>query len=303
MAAALAGGLFLAASAARAEDTGKVFMWKAQSDTATVYLLGTIHFSDPGMYPLNAAMEDAFLESGTVVMELSMSMENQMKATMLTMQAGVYPGEETLSDHVSEETFAKLVAHINERSIPLAMVNKMRPWLASIMLVVQEYTALGFDPALGVDKHFYDKAVARGIPIWELETIEYQLSMFSQGDEEVQELSLLGTLEQLPKTGVFLQELMDAWLAGEPETLNTEMKAQLSDDERLKPLEERLIYGRNDHMVEKIEKLFENEGTYFVMVGSAHLVGDRGIVAQLEGKGYEAAQVEKAAAPVAAAVD
>lgn len=303
MAAALAGGLFLAAAPARAEDTGKVFMWKAQSDTATVYLLGTIHFSDPGMYPLNAAMEDAFLESGTVVMELSMSMENQMKATMLTMQAGVYPGEETLADHVSEETFAKLVAHINERSIPLAMVNKMRPWLASIMLVVQEYTALGFDPALGVDKHFYDKAVARGIPIWELETIEYQLSMFSQGDEEVQELSLLGTLEQLPKTGVFLQELMDAWLAGEPETLNTEMKAQLSDDERLKPLEERLIYGRNDHMVEKIEKLFENEGTYFVMVGSAHLVGDRGIVAQLEGKGYEAAQVEKAAAPVAAAVD
>jgi len=293
--------LFISAAPADGEDAGKAFMWKAASGDATVYLLGTIHFSDPEMYPLDGAVEKAFAESDAVVMELAMSMQNQMKAAMLTLEKGMYADEETLSDHIAPETYAKLADHLKKRGIPLTMVNKMRPWLASVTLVLMEYAAAGFHPELGVDKYFYDRAVERGIPVWELETVEYQMEMFSAGGDEIQELALAETIEQLDKVDEFLREMKAAWLAGDPERLEAVMNEQMSDDERLKSHTERIIYERNDNMLEKIVKLFDREGTYFVMVGSAHLVGERGIPAQLEAKGYEITQVEKAGDAVEAA--
>ena len=297
----LIAAVVICAAPADGEDAGKAFMWKAASEDATVYLLGTIHFSDPDMYPLDGAVEKAFAESDAVVMELAMSMQNQMKAAMLTLEKGIYPGEETLADNIAPEIYTKLADHLKERGIPLTMVNKMRPWLASVTLVLMEYMAVGFDPELGVDKYFYDKAVERGIPVWELETVEYQMEMFSAGGDEVHELALAETLEQLDQVDEFLQKMKGAWLAGDPERLEEVMNEQMSDDERLKPHTERIIYERNDKMLEKIVKLFDREGTYFVMVGSAHLVGERGVPAQLEARGYDITQVEKTGDAVEAA--
>src|SRR5262249_172165 len=49
-------------------------------------------------------------------------------------------------------------------------------------------------------------------------------------------------------------------------------------------------------MAEKIEGfLKKGDGPYFVVVGSAHLVGARGIVGLLKGKGYKAKQVRRGA--------
>ena len=61
----------------------------------------------------------------------------------------------------------------------------------------------------------------------------------------------------------------------------------------------RLICDRNVHMVEKIEQMLKQPGKYFVMVGSAHFVGEKGIVKTLEGKGYTVTQIEKAGVPEA----
>jgi len=39
-------------------------------------------------------------------------------------------------------------------------------------------------------------------------------------------------------------------------------------------------------MVSKIEDLLRTKETYFVIVGAGHLVGNRGIIEILKGKGY-----------------
>ena len=42
----------------------KNFLWKIQSKTNTVYLLGSVHFMKKEIYPLNKEIEDAFQALG-----------------------------------------------------------------------------------------------------------------------------------------------------------------------------------------------------------------------------------------------
>ncbi len=291
----LAAAFFLLSAPGRAdiEDTGNVFMWEASSETATVYLLGTVHFAHEDIYPLDGSIERAFEKADTLVMEISMSAQTQMEAAMLTMQHGMYTGQETLADNIPEETFARLTDVLAEHGMPVAMVNRMRPWLASLTVVMMEYMAQGFEATEGIDKHFYDRAVKRGLPVWQLETAESQIKMFAAGTDEEHALALSAALDQIPDVAEFLEEMMKTWLAGDADALYELIKDQMGEDERLKARAERLIYERNEAMLEKIEKLFEREGTYFVMVGAAHLVGERGIVAGLVDKGHSIVQVEK----------
>ena len=60
----------------------------------------------------------------------------------------------------------------------------------------------------------------------------------------------------------------------------------MTEDNRLSPIYDALIYNRNKNMVSKIEDFLKAKETYFVIVGAGHLIGEKGIVESLRKKGY-----------------
>ena len=52
---------------------GKSFLWKVQSKTNTLYILGSVHFLKKEMYPLNKKIEDAFDKSEVLVVEANIN--------------------------------------------------------------------------------------------------------------------------------------------------------------------------------------------------------------------------------------
>ena len=52
-------------------ENDKAFFWQVESESATVYLLGSIHYADPGFYPLRPAIEKAFEASDKLVVEIA----------------------------------------------------------------------------------------------------------------------------------------------------------------------------------------------------------------------------------------
>jgi uncharacterized protein YbaP (TraB family) len=71
VAALFAAAAFLPARVrADAPAAGQCMMWKVSSDTATVYLTGSMHVATPEMYPLPKEMEEAFAKSDTLVVEI-----------------------------------------------------------------------------------------------------------------------------------------------------------------------------------------------------------------------------------------
>ena len=60
----------------------------------------------------------------------------------------------------------------------------------------------------------------------------------------------------------------------------------VSEDKRLSPIYEKILYERNRSMASKIEDYLKTKETFFVIVGAGHLVGNQGIIEILKGKGF-----------------
>lgn len=293
--AALLVALPVAVSAAEnPQEPQKVFLWEVRSETATVYLLGTIHVATDELYPLDPTIDDAYKSSDILVMELALTPETLIQTLFSMMQTGMYQGPQTIADHVSAETFAKIKAPIRESGFPPALLYKMRPWLLNVMLQLAEIQRLGYDTTKGIDMHFHARALKQQKPVYQLETIEEQMNALATGTEEMHERALVEAVDSLPETDDFIEKTFKAWADGDTAALSKAVEGALPEDPYLKPWIEALFDNRNVKMAAKIEEYLATDKTYFVMVGSGHIIGEKGILAILQDKQYAAAQLEKA---------
>ena len=262
----------------------KSFLWKIQSKTNTVYVLGSLHFSKKEIYPLSEKIEKAFGQSEILVVEADINDIKKVDIQKL-MERAFYPANDTLEKHVSPEIYERVVKETGGLGIPVELLNKQKPWFLAITLVALESLKLGFDPNLGIDKYFLSKAEG-GKRILELESLDYQLNLLSGFSDKDQELFLLYTLKDLKILEQELGKLTQAWTSGDTKAMESILTRSVSEDRRLSFILEKLIYERNRKMVSKIEDYLKEKETYFVIVGAGHLVGDRGIIEILKGKGY-----------------
>jgi uncharacterized protein YbaP (TraB family) len=262
----------------------KSFLWKLQSKTNTVYVLGSLHYSKKEIYPLSEKIEKAFAESEILVVEADVNDIKKIDFQKL-MERAFYPENETLEKHVSPEIYEPVVKETSGLGIPVDLLNKQKPWFLAMTLVALESLKLGFDPSLGIDKHFLSEAEGRK-KILELESLDYQFNLLSEFPDKDQELFLLYTLKDLKIMEEELVRLTQAWTSGDTKTMEAILTRSTSEDKGLSFIFEKLIYERNRKMASKIEDFLRTSETYFVIVGAGHLVGDRGIVGILKGKGY-----------------
>jgi len=262
----------------------KSFLWKIQSKTNTVYVLGSLHFSKKEIYPLSEKIEKAFGQSEILVVEADINDIKKVDIQKL-MERAFYPANDTLEKHVSPEIYERVVKETGGLGIPVELLNKQKPWFLAITLVALESLKLGFDPNLGIDKYFLSKAEG-GKRILELESLDYQLNLLSGFSDKDQELFLLYTLKDLKILEQELGKLTQAWTSGDTKAMESILTRSVSEDRRLPFILEKLIYERNRKMVSKIEDYLKEKETYFVIVGAGHLVGDQGIIEILKGKGY-----------------
>jgi uncharacterized protein YbaP (TraB family) len=148
----------------------------------------------------------------------------------------------------------------------------------------------GYDPNYGIDKYFLSKAEGRK-KISELESLDYQINLLAGLNDEEQELFLLYTLNELKILVQEVDKLVDAWKSGAVEKMESTITKSLAEDRRFYTIYDKLIYKRNRNMAQKIDGYLKTNNTYFVVVGAAHLVGDRGIIQLLMDKGYSVEQL------------
>ena len=96
-------------------------------------------------------------------------------------------------------------------------------------------------------------------------------------------VSAFGDLELLKGE---INEILKAWNAGDTKTMESFVSKSLQDDPRTLPIYEKLIFDRNKNIASKIEGYLKTKEHYFVVVGTAHLVGKDGIIEILKKKGY-----------------
>src|SRR6185503_4025076 len=277
----------LSLAAAPAADA-KTFGWKATGQGGVVYLIGSIHVMTPDFYPLSPALEAAFKDSDLLVEEVDMADMLDPTAQLRILSRGMLSGDQTLDKLLSPSTLALVRKATGDLGAAGGPLMRFKPWMLAIALQGLELQKVGFDPELGLDKHFYDQAKEQGKAVQGLETADYQISRFDTMTMEQQDRMLAQTLKELDTEIASVGKLTAAWKAGDAPTVERIVLADLKDDPQMY---QRLLVERNKNWLPKIEALFAGKGRAFVVVGAAHLVGPDGVLAMLKAKGYTVEQL------------
>ena len=280
---AIAIALLVVATAAQA----RTFGWKVTGKGGVVYLVGSIHLLSKDFYPLNPAIEAAYKDADLLVEEVDMAEMLDPAAQMGFLTRGMLPSATPLDKVISPSTYALVTKRAADLGLPAEPFKLLKPWLVALMLVQTEWQKAGFDPELGIDKHFYDQAKAEGKTTQGLETADYQISRLDDMTMEQQEHLLSESLKDLDAEKANMARLVESWRAGDVPGVERIVLSELKQEPLLY---QRLLVERNRNWMPKIEALFARPRHALVVVGAAHLVGPDGLIAMLRAKGYTVEQ-------------
>ena len=266
----------------------KTFAWKATGKGGTIYLMGSIHIMSADFYPLNPVLQAAFTDSDLLVEEVDLAEMLDPTAQLSILSRGMLPSNTSLDKVVSPATMALVQKTVGDLGAAGGPLMRFKPWMLAIALQGMELAKAGFDPALGLDQHFYEQAKAGGKTVQGLETVDYQISRFDGMTAEQQDRLLATTLKELATETAAVGKLGAAWKAGDLPAIERIALADLKSDP---VMYQRLLVERNNNWMPKIEALFARPGRALVLVGAAHLVGPDGLIAKLRAKGFTVEQL------------
>jgi uncharacterized protein YbaP (TraB family) len=277
--------VFLSATSAHAFNDRALF-WQVQSDSATVYLLGSIHYADESFYPLRPEIERAFFNSDHLVVEINIDETKALRYRELIREKGSYQGDRTIRDEISDETYRQLEYRLNRLGLPVDMVHKQKPGVMVLTLTAVQVMKMGFMPDLGIDAYFIRGAANANKNIIELETVDEQLDVFlniTDGD-----LLLREALVSMHEAETMMMDMIFCWKRGDEACLESVLfDDALSSYPSFVSIYDILFFRRNEDMANDIKSFLGSDGTYFVVIGAGHLVGEKGIPSLLKKAGYQ----------------
>jgi uncharacterized protein YbaP (TraB family) len=268
-------------------------LWKVSDADNALYLLGSFHMLRPGDYPLAGDVDAALDDAEALVFELSPDEMGSPALGMQMAQAAMRTDGTVLDEQLGADLAAKLDAWTSANAGPLAtmgltgeVLQRFEPWFVGLMVSVLEMQKLGLDPALGLDRHFMDRAAEAGKPGAGLETGMQQIALFDAmgGREQVQMLE--ESLDQAGEGRERIEALHAAWRAGDVDRLWAGMAAELKRD--YPALYRSINVERNDAWVPQLAARLDgsDDEDVLVVVGALHLLGEDGVVEKLRGAGY-----------------
>lgn len=272
----------------------KTFCWKITSPKGTVYLMGSLHLCKPEIYPLDRAIIQAYEDSEILAVEADISTAEAMAAVQeLIMKKGIYMDGTSIKDHLSEEGYKKLESYCEKQGVNLSPMGMMHPWLLNFQIMHMESSKFGLDPEAGLDKHFLNRAKTETKKVKEMESTTFQVEMFSSFSEEMQELVLMNSLDEMTGMEERLNKMHKAWMWGDTKSMDDVVMDSLKNEPRLKPYYVKLYDERNVCMAEKIEEYLSTGKIHFVIAGSNHIPGKTGILNLLKAEKEKAYTIEQ----------
>lgn len=271
------------------------FAWTAESPEPGVgplVLMGSMHLG-AGPIELGPLLSSAFARADVLVLELDPDGTGLLESLRLMAQYAQLPEGESLADYLSPESYEALRVWAERNDVGLASLTPFAPWIAATIVEMEEWKARGYEEKYGSERQFLRFAKQQGKPIEELESAQEQLSAISSVDMKTQEYMLEAAL-RAPDADY--AEMARLWRSGDEEALAAfltkdmhELGAQL--------LAERLMYERNQRMVERLVARSLDGRTRFVLVGVGHMVGERSIPEMFERRGYSVMRMRGESAP------
>lgn len=268
-------------------EAPKPLLWKVSDADNSLYLLGSFHMLKAEDYPLAKSTDVAFDDAEQVYFEITPDEANNPALGQKMTQAAMRTDGKTLQQSVSAETWKKFEDYAAKNNLPTANFQSFEAWFVGLILTLTETQKIGMESALGLDKHFMDRAAKSGKPGKGLETGDSQIAIFDNMTAKQQEQFLQEALGDSDKLKAEMEKLHSAWRKGDDKAL---FKKLTSDMRKNSPeLYQIINLDRNKAWLPKLEDLLKTNTNddILVVVGAMHLVGNDGVVKMLKDKGYK----------------
>ena len=265
-------------------------IYKIQSDTNTVYILGSIHILAEEYYPLTRAFSYSYYNSQKVIFEIDPEILFSLSSNKTLENYQYFQDGNTLTKVLHPKTLKLLKKRVAQMGIEFESMNKLKPWAVNKIIGRSPLSTKDFRPDLGIEHYFFRLAKDAGKPTGGLETIKDQLDIDDKLPLKMQDEILRQTLtvSNSKETERKFFHLVKNWHQGnfvELEHMVQEQKAKNLTYHNA------LLTNRNKRWIPQIENFLLEDSNVLVIVGAAHLVGDDGLVALLTKKGYELERV------------
>ena len=257
-------------------------LWKVTGDDSgpSIYLAGSIHILSEDDHPLHPAFEAAYRAVDDLVLEIATN--EDPGSDTLALEKGMYGKGRKISDDLSPQMYAELGKYLKGVGLPPTAMDGFRPWMASMTISITEIMKMGGRPELGVDTFFEERAVKDGKTVRGLETTEFQIGLFAKLNKEEQEKMLGSTLKDMATVETDFPKMVKAWRQGDDATVEQMIDDSMSGSPQFR---KELLDNRNENWAKKIKEYIKGDKDIMVIVGAAHLVGEKGLIELLKVSG------------------
>ncbi|MGO2010993.1 MAG: TraB/GumN family protein [Pseudoalteromonas sp.] len=273
--------LLLTSFASNAEPA----LWQIEKEGVKSYLFGTVHVGDSTMKGLPKKITNAINASEKVIVEVDISTISPAEMQRRSMPFMMLRHGQKLQSQLSQQNYQKLTDYFKNKSIDIAMFDKFAPWAVMVTMMQIEFQEAGFSEQNGIDKQVITFAKDNNKPIGELETLEYQMKMFTNlsrlSNEMIEE-----TFEQLADVETYFINLVNAWKTGDMDTLTDYYNDSFDDSNYGEISEKVMLIERNDNWVKSLTPRIGKE-KLFIAVGALHLPEQHGLLKQFKDQGFK----------------
>ena len=261
-------------------------LWKVSGNglSKPSYLFGTHHLIEKEQIKDFDKILTLSGQTDAIVGEMDMTDIASMQAKI--MQDAMMQGK-NIKDMISAEDYILVDSELKQTiGAGLDQLGAFKPMMLETMYEVTVYLKsqnLTKQPE-GVDVLFQKKAKENNKRLIGLETIEQQTAiLFDSLPLNRQAEILVKSVKDKDKEIEQLKRLNEYYLAGDLQQLSDLDK----EDDDLTPVERKPIFeNRNNNWMKQIPQLFAKQSC-FVVVGCMHLIGETGLIEQLQKAGYK----------------
>lgn len=253
----------------------KSLLWEVTGNgiSKPSYIMGTFHILCNKDFEIKPKVIKALENSDNLVMEINYIDPNETAAMQKMMMA-----DKKISDQLSSAEAKELDKILSDYGTSLQKVDNYSPQALYSLIATKAITC----PATEVKMYEIEllkKAIQNKKTIKGLEKVDDQANAIGKAYSLKDAISQLKTGNDYAK---FAQEILEAFKNEDLQTLDLLLR-----DKRFmsKDQEKLMLTDRNKNWIEKMPEMMKNQSSFFA-VGSAHLLGENGILDLLRSKGY-----------------
>jgi len=250
--------------------------WLVKSDTASIFVLGTIHVGVAPRPAFSGPVGEAFASADVLLAELgTRDYAESDQAAVKFIYDSLLPDQTSIAELLSPACRDVSVSLLGDQNF--AALARFKPWVLYLSLVGTVYAQAGLDARYGLDARAYELAANREIQ--GLETLEEQLALLSEGSLEEQLASLEAAVPLIAdgSSARELAELLVAYEADDREGVARLLASSIVESLRANPGNkesvDRIFHDRNVAWAKKLAALLDAGGDYFLFAGVGHFVG------------------------------